>query len=82
MSRLQIIGAIIGIILAIPALGAIAWSTVDFRQEVTANTNWRLIQTFERLDAIRSRRKLSQIEWVQWCQAGKELEVFTRCPAR
>jgi len=51
-------------------------------QEIAANTSWRIIQTFERLDLIKSKRKLSIIEWQKWCKAGQQLKVFKRCPRR
>ena len=79
---LATIPTIIGIILSVPALAGIAYGGFQFHQEVAANTNWRLIQTFERLDLIRSQRRLTQVEWVTWCKAGKELEIFNQCPPR
>ena len=78
----QTISAIVAIVLAIPTLAGFAWAAYEVRQEVAANTSWRLIQTWERLEAIRKRRQLSQVEWAAWCQAGKDLGVFEECPPR
>lgn len=72
--------ALIATILGAGGTGAFAYS--DLLQQVSSNTNYRLIQEFERLDLIRKKRPLSQIEWLKWCSAGRELKVFVQCPAR
>ena len=67
-------------ILGTGGVGALAYD--DLTTQVAANTGYRLIQEFERLTIIRKSRPLTQIEWLTWCNAGKELGVFATCPER
>ena len=63
------IGAVVGVLLGLAALAGGSFGAWDLKQEVGSNTNWRLMQTYERLTLIRQKRTLSQLEWLQWCQA-------------
>lgn len=71
---------LIAAILAAGGGGALAYN--DVLIQVAANTSYRVIQEFERLDLIRKRRPLSQVEWLKWCETGKALGVFKVCPPR
>lgn len=82
MVTLKQVSTIVAIAVGSLALGGGSWSVFEFTQEVAANTSWRLIQTFERLDLIRKKRRLTQVEWQKWCAAGRQLGVFQVCPRR
>lgn len=77
----QALGLIFAILMA-GGTGAIAFT--DMNDQVAANTSYRLIQEYERLTLIRKQRRLSQIEWLKWCETGKALNVFINgiCPPR
>ena len=80
--KLSAIYTIICIILGAATLGGGSWAAWELRQEVSDNTSWRVIQTFERLSAIKRNRRLTQLEWVKWCRSGRDLHVFISCPHR
>jgi hypothetical protein len=80
--RLATIATIVGIAASVPVLGTMAYAGFAFREEVAANTNWRLLQTYQRLELIKSQRDLTHSEWLEYCAAGKQLNVFTTCPSR
>ncbi len=76
------VSALVGILLGLATLSAGSWGAWELRQEVGNNTSWRLIQVYEQLSLIRQSRRLTQIEWVKWCQAGIQLRIFVTCPPR
>jgi hypothetical protein len=78
--KLATISTIVGLVLAVPAFGAIAYGVYDLQNEVAANTSYRQIQEWQRLELIRKKRGLDHVEWVTWCKLGKELGVFKDCP--
>lgn len=80
--NLKTLSTVVGLALAVPTLGGVSWAAWDLRQEVSENTTWRVIQIWEQMEAIRKKRQLSQLEWAKWCQAGKQLNIFTVCPPR
>lgn len=80
--KLATIATIIGIATGGGAITAGGWQGYELVTEVAANTDYRRIQEFEKLSMIRKRRRLSQVEWLKWCAAGKALGVFEACPAR
>ena len=83
MKRLRVhwqAGLLICSILGVGGTGALGYT--DLLDQVSANTDYRLIQEFERLSIIRGRRALTQVEWLKWCNAGRLLRVFIECPAR
>ena len=61
--------------------GAAVWA-VEVRQEVSANTDDRMIRTYEILELRRKQRALSQFEWRKHCAAGIYLRIFRDCPPR
>ncbi len=78
MSIAQIGGALA--LIATIGTGTAGW--YGLKTDVAENTDARLINTYERLTAIRGHRRLSQIEWLKWCDAGRRLGVFKVCPRR
>lgn len=80
--NLQSITAVLGLILMVPGIALVFGAAQEVRQEIATNTNWRVLQTWQRLDAIRQQRQLTQVEWVEWCKVGRQLGVFTVCPPR
>ena len=76
------ISVIVSCLIGAVALAGVSWGGWDIKQQVVENTSWRLIQTYERLELVRKSRRLSQIEWQKWCQAGLDLRVFNVCPSR
>jgi len=61
--------------------GGGVWA-IEVRQEVAANTDDRMIRTYEILELRRAQRPLSQFEWRKHCAAGMYLRVFRDCPPR
>ena len=60
---------------------ATAWA-LEVRTEVAANTDDRMIRTYEILELRRAQRALSQFEWRKHCAAGIYLRIFRDCPPR
>ncbi len=83
---LSTISTIAALFLATTAVLGGAWTAYDYgyelRQEIQDNTKWRVIQTYEALSLVRSKRTLTVVEWEKWCWAGRRLGVFKLCPAR
>jgi len=82
MKNTKVISAIAGLFILFGTLAGASWGAWDLKQDVSNNTSWRLIQTFEQLTIAKKHRRLSQVEWLKWCKAGKQLHVFTSCPRR
>ena len=80
--KMTTLSTLFGIVLGLGTIAGASWAAWELRQEVASNTSWRLIQTFERLSIVRDKRRLTQIEWVTWCRAGMDLNVFVVCPRR
>ncbi len=78
MSIAQIGGALALIV----TIGGGTGAYFTLKTDVAENTVARLINTFEALSAVRGHRRLSQIEWQKWCDAGRRLGVFKVCPRR
>jgi len=80
--RLATISTVVGLILAVPAIGAMGYGVYDLHDQVAANTSYRQIQEWQRLELLRKKRGLDHVEWLTWCKLGKELGVFGVCPPR
>jgi hypothetical protein len=82
MMKLATISTIVGLVLAVPALGSMSYMVYDLQLDVAANTSYRQIQEWQRLELIRKKRGLDHVEYITWCKLGKDLGVFSVCPPR
>lgn len=72
----------LSILLGLPIMSGMVWAAIELRMEVASNTSWRVLDIWDKMEAIKKKRRLSRVEWSKWCQAGKDLGVFIVCPKR
>jgi|TARA_R110000803_G_scaffold210841_1_gene284339 hypothetical protein len=86
VKKLQKWSLIVGLFVAVPTI--VAWpmgmaeTLLEHVQQVGANTQYIQMVEFKRLENIRQQRKLTVVEWNNWCRMGKALGYWKSCPLR
>jgi len=88
---LKNIGAVVAILIAVPALALTTFTGfdkgIDHFDEVAANTSYILTARFEVIDVkIRTFKKMGKSidhkDWALWCALGKQLKYWIACPPK